>query len=169
MAAPARSRPNRRKSAPTPSQASQVSQVPQSNGGDPAPFTAAALTPGISSLGLGASAAWLQGLQAAQQMQMDATRQAFDAWKTASDEWFRLHAAAWNAAAEWVGAMEEGSGDPERVEAEVEHVVNPLAASPLVWPMQEASRQAMTFASSAWNDWLSWTQRVADTTLGPRA
>ena len=90
-----------------------------------------------------------------------ATRQAFDAWKEASDGWGRLQGAAWSAAAQWFNGVAGQSADPELVEAEVEHVVSPLAASPFVWPVQEASRQAMTLASAAWNDWLTLSNRVA--------
>jgi len=46
-------------------------------------------------------------------------------------------------------------------EAEVEHATNPVAASPMMaWPAQQATRQAMTMATTTWNDWLSMTGRM---------
>jgi hypothetical protein len=98
-----------------------------------------------------------------------ATRQAFDAWKEVADGWGRFQGAAWTAAAQWLGGVSRQAPDPELIEAEVEHVVSPLAASPFVWPVQEASRQAMTLASSAWNDWLTMSNRLAESGWGAGA
>lgn len=47
---------------------------------------------------------------------------------------------------------------PEVLEAEAEHLANPLAAGPLMWPAQEAMRQGMGVATSVWNDWVQSTQ-----------
>ncbi|HXD06502.1 MAG TPA: phasin family protein [Burkholderiaceae bacterium] len=55
---------------------------------------------------------------------------------------------------------------PEVMEAEVEHVTSPLTASPMVWPAQEASRQAMSMASTAWNDWVDWSTHWAEAANG---
>jgi hypothetical protein len=99
-----------------------------------------------------------------------ATRQALDAWKDAADGLGRFQGAAWTSTAQWLGGLAQQPADPELLEAEVEHVVSPVAASPFVWPVQEASRQALTLASSAWNDWLSASNRWAAAGWGePRA
>ena len=55
---------------------------------------------------------------------------------------------------------------PEALQAEAEHVANPLAAGPLAWPAQEAWRQGMSFASSMWNDWVDWSHRGAGRVTG---
>jgi hypothetical protein len=47
---------------------------------------------------------------------------------------------------------------PEVLEAEAEHLTNPLAAGPLMWPAQEAMRQGMSMATSVWNDWVQTAQ-----------
>lgn len=47
---------------------------------------------------------------------------------------------------------------PEVLEAEAEHLANPLAAGPLMWPAQEAMRQGMGVATSVWNDWVQSAQ-----------
>jgi hypothetical protein len=48
------------------------------------------------------------------------------------------------------------------IQAELEHVLSPMAASPLVWPAQEATRQAAQMAASTWNDMLSWSGQFTD-------
>jgi hypothetical protein len=94
-----------------------------------------------------------------------ATRQALQTWSDAAAGWVQVNGATWGAALQWLGGVARPS-DPELVEAEVEHVVSPLAASPLIWPAQEAARQALGAAGAAWNDWLSWSNRWADATTG---
>jgi hypothetical protein len=74
----------------------------------------------------------------------------------------RMNGAVWSAATEWMKVQAALPQTADVLEAEVEHVASPLAASPLMWPAQEATRQAMTLASSAWNDWLSWSGHLAD-------
>ncbi len=74
----------------------------------------------------------------------------------------RMNGALWNAATEWMKVQAALPQTADVLEAEVEHVTSPLAASPLMWPAQEATRQAMTLASSAWNDWISWSGHLAD-------
>ena len=104
----------------------------------------------LATTSLDASTAYVRGLQ-----------MAFDFWKEGAAGWVQLNEAAWKAAGQWFGGL---SGDPaglQRLEAEVDHVANPVTASPLVWPAQEATRQAMTLATVAWNDWLTWQQRAA--------
>ena len=46
---------------------------------------------------------------------------------------------------------------PETLEAQTEHVVNAASASPLLWPAQEAMREAMSFGTRHWQDWWSAT------------
>jgi hypothetical protein len=105
-------------------------------------------------------------LQALSRMGEAASRQAFDGWKDGAAGWAQLHGAAWMAATRWFGGLAQQPTDPELIEAEVEHVVSPFTASPFVWPAQEAARQAMTLAGSAWNDWLSWSGRWAEAGQG---
>jgi len=104
----------------------------------------------LATMSVDASNAYVQGLQLA-----------FDFWKEGAAGWVELNGAAWKAAGQWFGGLGPDGAALERVEAEVDHVVNPLAASPFVWPAQEATRQAMTLATSAWNDWLTWQARAA--------
>jgi hypothetical protein len=76
----------------------------------------------------------------------------------AASGWTRLSAAAWDGLLQWSRWQAWAAPQGELVEAEVEHVTNPIAASPMVWPAQEATRQAMSVAASTWNDWLnSWS------------
>ena len=104
----------------------------------------------LAAWGLGASTAYLHGVQAV-----------FDLWKQQADGWVQFNEAAWTAAAGWFEGLSKQGPGAELLEAEVEHVVSPLAASPLAWPAQEAARQAMTMAASAWNDWLGWSAEWA--------
>ena len=105
----------------------------------------------LASMGLDASTAYMQGVQ-----------MAFDFWKEGAAGWMQFNEAAWKAAAQWFGGLSKESADLERIEAEVDHVVSPMAASPFVWPAQEAARQAMTLATATWNDWLAWQERASD-------
>jgi hypothetical protein len=93
------------------------------------------------------------------------TRQAAENWSMAAIGLLQLQGAASSTAMQWLalqGRFPVTAEAFEALEAEVEHVTNPLVASPLVWPAQEATRQAMTLATSAWNDWLSWSSHWAE-------
>lgn len=74
----------------------------------------------------------------------------------------RLNSACWASMLNFMRLPAHAGGNAELMEAEVEHVLSPMAASPLVWPAQEATRQAAQLAASTWNDWLAWTGRFAD-------
>jgi hypothetical protein len=104
----------------------------------------------LASMSVDASHAYVRGLQLA-----------FDFWKEGAAGWVELNGAAWQAAGQWFGGLGKNGAGLERIEAEVEHVVSPLAASPFAWPAQEATRQAMTLATAAWNDWLNWQAGAA--------
>ena len=74
----------------------------------------------------------------------------------------RLQSAYWESALSFFRLQSNLGGSSEMIEAEVEHVLSPMAASPLVWPAQEATRQAAQMAANTWNDWLSWSGHFAD-------
>jgi hypothetical protein len=84
-----------------------------------------------------------------------AAKNVADLWAESANGLARLHGAALNGALQWRQVQARMPQD-EAIEAEVDHVTSPIAASPLVWPAQEATRQAMTLAASTWNDLLSW-------------
>lgn len=84
-----------------------------------------------------------------------AAKNAVDLWSESAAGFTRLHGAALQGLLQWTRVQARMPQD-EAIEAEVEHVTSPIAASPLVWPAQEATRQAMTLAASTWNDLLSW-------------
>jgi hypothetical protein len=84
-----------------------------------------------------------------------AASNAVELWNESATGLARLHSAAWTSAVQW-GRIQARMPQDEAIEAEVDHVTSPIAASPLVWPAQEATRQAMTLAASTWNDLLSW-------------
>jgi hypothetical protein len=89
------------------------------------------------------------------------TRGMLEACAEAANGCVRWQNAAWSA---WLRLSQLRALLPrnaEELEAEVEHVTNPVTASPLVWPALEATRQAMTLATNSWNDWLSWTGEIA--------
>jgi len=96
-----------------------------------------------------------------------AARNAMDTFQEAAAGWVRLGSTAMAGFTEWTRLQSSLPQGVEIVEAEVEHLTNPLAASPMVWPAQEATRQAMTLASSSWNDWMSWTSRLANGATRP--
>ena len=119
-----------------------------------APVTAPVTGPAVqdlASMGLDASTAYVQGVQ-----------MAFEFWKEGAAGWMQFNEAAWKAAAQWFGGLSKDSEGLQRIEAEVDHVMSPVAASPFVWPAQEAARQAMTLATATWNDWLDWQGRASD-------
>jgi len=83
-----------------------------------------------------------------------ATRGWAETLQQAAEGWTRLGAAAWEGALQWSRWQASLPASADLVEAEMEHVTNPIAASPMVWPAQEATRQAMSLAAQTWNDWL---------------
>lgn len=91
------------------------------------------------------------------------TKSALEMWNESAAGYARLQNAAWSSLLQFSKAQAALPGSAEVLEAEVEHITNPVTSSPLVWPAQEATRQAMTLAASTWNDWLSWTGQVAGT------
>ena len=109
----------------------------------------------FASMSLDAPTAYVQGVQ-----------MAFEFWKEGAAGWVRFNEEAWKAAALWMGVLSKDSAGLERIEAEVDHVINPLAASPFVFPAQEATRQAMALATAAWNDWLAWQGRASGLSSG---
>jgi len=119
-----------------------------------APVTAPAVQD-LASTSLDASTAYMQGVQ-----------MAFEFWKEGAAGWMQFNEAAWKAAAQWFGGLSKDSEGLQRIEAEVDHVMSPVAASPFVWPAQEAARQAMTLATATWNDWLDWQGRASDASSG---
>lgn len=84
-----------------------------------------------------------------------ATNNMVDLWNESTAGLARMQAAAFDSAVQW-GRIQARMPQDEAIEAEVDHLTSPIAASPLVWPAQEATRQAMTLAASTWNDLLSW-------------
>jgi hypothetical protein len=89
------------------------------------------------------------------------TRSALEAFGEATEGWARASRSAWQGLNAWSHLQSLVASNGEIAEAEVEHFTNPLSASPLVWPAQEAARQAADFASSAWHDWVEWSSRLA--------
>jgi hypothetical protein len=84
-----------------------------------------------------------------------AVRSAAEALQESAAGWMRVSEAAWEGLSQWSRWQASVPQTAEVVEAEVEHVANPLNASPWVWPAQEAARQAFDVAAGAWRDWLS--------------
>lgn len=81
-----------------------------------------------------------------------ASRSAFEAWNEAFSTATRLQTVAQTAALHWMQAA--ASARPEILESQLEHLTTPLTSSPLVWPAQEAIREAATLSTRGWNDWL---------------
>lgn len=94
------------------------------------------------------------------------TNQWLQIWQSTGNGMVRLQSACWESALNWCRLQTYFGGDSDMFQAEVEHVLSPMAASPLVWPAQEATRQAAQMASqmasSTWNDWLNWSGHFAD-------
>jgi hypothetical protein len=95
-----------------------------------------------------------------------ASRHAVEAMTAVIDHMARLQNLGWSTLAQWSQLQAAMPQQPDIVEAELEHLTNPLAASPFAWPAQEATRQAFTLASSAWNDLLNWSGHWADGAAG---
>lgn len=89
-----------------------------------------------------------------------ATRNSLSTVQELTDAWLRANTALWEGFTQWSQLQSKLGGDADLVEAEVEHVTNAWSANPWVWPAQEAARQSMTVAGSAWNEWLSWPNRL---------
>lgn len=83
------------------------------------------------------------------------TASALEWWSESAGALTRLHGAAWSSALQWMQLQSQWPLAPEAIEAEVDHVTNPLVASPWVWPAQDAARQAVTLAAASWGDWLN--------------
>ena len=90
------------------------------------------------------------------------TRHAGEAVEAATSHLTRLQTLGWSTMAQWSQLQAALPQQPDVVEAEFEHLANPLAASPFAWPAQEATRQAFGFANSAWNDLVNWSGHWAD-------
>ena len=76
----------------------------------------------------------------------------FEGWSEAFKALTRANGIAQSLSQHWLGVM--ASANPEMIQAQVEHATTPLTSSPLVWPAQEAVREAMTLGARNWNDWL---------------
>jgi len=90
------------------------------------------------------------------------TKGALDVWNESASGYARMQTAAWSALLQFSKVQAALPANSEVFEAEVEHVTSPLTASPLVWPAQEATRQAMSLAATTWNDLLSWSGQWAE-------
>jgi hypothetical protein len=108
-----------------------------------------------------------QALQYWTRMGELATRGSLEACQEAMAGWARWSATACGGLSQWGRWPTTVRASAEQAEAQVEHVANPLAATPLVWPAQEATRQALDLANATWNDWMSWTGRLADGSARP--
>lgn len=94
------------------------------------------------------------------------TKSALEMWSESATGYAKLQNAAWSALVQFSKVQATLPASAEVLEAEVEHMTHPVTSSPLVWPAQEATRQAMTLAASTWNDWLSWSGQVAGAGTG---
>jgi hypothetical protein len=94
------------------------------------------------------------------------TKSALELWSESATGYVKMQNAAWSALVQFSKVQATLPQSAEVLEAEVEHITNPITSSPLVWPAQEATRQAMSLAASTWNDWLSWSGQVAGATVG---
>ena len=81
-----------------------------------------------------------------------------DAFARIADAWLKLPTSLLDSAQQWSQLRsKEGPAAMEEIEASVDHLVNPALASPMLWPAQEAAREAMSLATTALNDWLTWS------------
>lgn len=94
------------------------------------------------------------------------TNQLLQVWQATGNGLVRMQSACWESALNWCRLQTYFGGDSDMFQAEVEHVLSPMAASPLVWPAQEAARQATQMASqmanNTWSDWLNWSGHFAN-------
>jgi len=101
-----------------------------------------------------------QALQYWTRLSEASVRTLFDTLQESAAHWTRLNTGAWEAWTQWSQLQAKAALRSDIAEAEMEHVANPLAASPLFWPMQEAARQTLDAAHAAWHDWADWTSRL---------
>lgn len=86
-----------------------------------------------------------------------------EGWARAAESLSRLNASLLGTQLQWMHISPLDSPKAvEELEASVDHVVNPVIASPMLWPAQEAAREAMTFATSALNDWFAWSSQFSN-------
>lgn len=90
-----------------------------------------------------------------------ATRSSAETFQQSIEGWSKASTAAMEGMTRWAQVQAALPTTPEVMEAEAEHLTNPLSASPLGWPAQEAMRQGLGFATSLWNDWVDWSTRAA--------
>ncbi|MEW6707573.1 MAG: phasin family protein [Pseudomonadota bacterium] len=90
-----------------------------------------------------------------------AMRTAFEVMQESAEGFTRMSASVWDGWNQFTRWQAQAAQHADIAEAEVEHLANPLAASPLLWPMQEATRQTLDMANAAWHDWMDWTGRAA--------
>lgn len=83
-------------------------------------------------------------------------------WQEGSNGQTRMGCALWKSAMDWMRLQSTLPAHADILEAEVEHVLSPVTASPLVWPAQEAARQAALMAANGWNGWLLWSGHAAN-------
>lgn len=81
-----------------------------------------------------------------------ATRTALESWNEAIGALARTQQIVQAAGRQWLDAA--AAVRPDVVEAQVEHVTTPVTSSPLVWPTQEAVREAISAGTRSWNEWL---------------
>ena len=88
-----------------------------------------------------------------------AARIALESWNEAVGALARAQGIAQAAGRHWLDAA--AAARPEVVEAQVEHATTPITSSPLVWPAQEAVREAMNAGARGWNEWLATAMPTA--------
>lgn len=86
-------------------------------------------------------------------------------FQRALEGWTRASTAAFEGMSHWARVQAALPTSAEAIEAEAEHLTNPLSASPLAWPAQEAVRQGVGLATSLWNDWLDWSKSASGQTV----
>lgn len=88
----------------------------------------------------------------------------FDGWSEAFRALTRTSGIAQSFSQHWLETM--ASAKPETVAAQVEHATTPVTSSPLVWPAQEAVREAMSLGARNWNEWLGSTMPAMAQAIG---
>lgn len=76
-----------------------------------------------------------------------------------AEGWSDAQLSSFNGATRWAEVQAKLPTSPEALEAEAEHLTNPLTAGPLMWPAQEAMRQSMNLYSTVWHDWIESSNR----------
>lgn len=87
---------------------------------------------------------------------------AMQGWARTAEGLSKLTASLMSANLQWSQVRPLEAPVAEELEASVDHLVSPVIASPMLWPAQEAAREAMTFATSALNDWFAWSSRLGN-------